>query len=224
MYTSAKTHSDRIIAGLISLLFAISILLFLAFYKIVREQTLQSEKITELTTISLAGFSDDMELLPDPGSVKSTVNKTTPGHATGKEDFIPSENALFSNYRNSNPLKATFMAPTSEKEPGVTGNPFAGREPGVPSCISSTGAVQLAGRKVLSLTKPIDTKEEGIVVVNITVAKNGQVIKAEANGRGTTTFSAVLKLKACEAAFSSLFSASGSEEEQRGTITYVFEF
>jgi len=83
----------------------------------------------------------------------------------------------------------------------------------------------LAGRKVMtppSLSK--DTKEEGKVVVEITVDKNGNVIKADPNGRGTTTNSAILKAKARQAAMNTKFSPSNDYEEQKGTITIVFSF
>lgn len=83
----------------------------------------------------------------------------------------------------------------------------------------------LAGRNVItppSLSK--DTKEEGKVVVEITVDKNGNVIKADPNGRGTTTNSAILKAKAKQAAMNTKFSPSNDYEEQKGTITIVFSF
>lgn len=83
----------------------------------------------------------------------------------------------------------------------------------------------LAGRAVVSpppLSK--DTKEEGKVVVEITVDKDGKVIKADPNGRGTTTNSAILKAKARQAALATKFNVSGEFEEQKGTITIVFSF
>ncbi len=83
----------------------------------------------------------------------------------------------------------------------------------------------LAGRAVITppaLSK--DTKEEGKVVVEITVDKTGKVIKADPNGRGTTTNSAILKAKARQAALSTKFNVSGEFEEQKGTITIVFSF
>lgn len=83
----------------------------------------------------------------------------------------------------------------------------------------------LAGRAVISpppLSK--DTKEEGKVVVEITVDKNGKVIKADPNGRGTTTSSPMLKAKARQAALATTFNVSGEFEEQKGTITITFSF
>jgi outer membrane biosynthesis protein TonB len=83
----------------------------------------------------------------------------------------------------------------------------------------------LKGRAIVNPpTLPKDTKEEGKVVVEITVDKNGNVIEANPNGRGTTTSSAILKAKARQAAFATKFSVNGAFEEQTGTITIVFAF
>lgn len=83
----------------------------------------------------------------------------------------------------------------------------------------------LAGASIITpppLSK--DTKEEGKVVVEITVDKNGKVIKADPNGRGTTTSSPMLKAKARQAALATIFKVSGEFEEQKGTITIIFSF
>lgn len=82
----------------------------------------------------------------------------------------------------------------------------------------------LGGRTIMKppvLSK--DTKEEGKVVVEITVDSNGKVIKADPNGRGTTTSSPMLKAKARQAALATTFNVSGTEE-QKGTITIIFSF
>lgn len=83
----------------------------------------------------------------------------------------------------------------------------------------------LSGRSVMTPpTLSKDTKEEGKVVVEITVDKNGKVIKADPNGRGTTTSSPMLKAKARQAALATTFNVSGEFEEQKGTITIIFSF
>jgi outer membrane biosynthesis protein TonB len=85
--------------------------------------------------------------------------------------------------------------------------------------------VDLKGRAIVKPPKlPTDTKEEGKVVVEITVDSEGNVIEANPNGRGTTTSSPVLKAKARQAAFATKFNVDGKFEEQRGTITIVFSF
>jgi TonB family protein len=83
----------------------------------------------------------------------------------------------------------------------------------------------LAGRAIVQPPNmPKDTKEEGKVVVEITVDKNGNVIEANPNGRGTTTSSPMLKTKARQAALATKFNVSGQFEEQTGTITIIFAF
>ena len=85
--------------------------------------------------------------------------------------------------------------------------------------------VDLKGRAVVKPPKlPSDTKEEGKVVVEITVDTQGNVIEANPNGRGTTTSSALLKAKAKQAAMATKFNVDGKFEEQRGTITIIFSF
>ncbi len=85
--------------------------------------------------------------------------------------------------------------------------------------------ISLAGRAVVKPPKlPTDTKEEGKVVVEITVDSEGNVIEANPNGRGTTTSSALLKAKAKQTALATKFNVDGKFEEQKGTITIVFAF
>lgn len=79
-------------------------------------------------------------------------------------------------------------------------------------------------RTAKSIPKPnYNSKEEGLVVVNIWVDKNGNVTKAQAGGRGTTTTSTILWKLAEDAAKRSRFnSKSDAPEEQKGTISYNF--
>lgn len=85
--------------------------------------------------------------------------------------------------------------------------------------------IDLKGRAVVKPpVLPKDTKEEGKVVVEITVDSEGNVIEANPNGRGTTTSSALLKAKAKQAALATKFNIEGKFEEQRGTITIIFSF
>ncbi|MBA3662986.1 MAG: energy transducer TonB [Bacteroidetes bacterium] len=85
--------------------------------------------------------------------------------------------------------------------------------------------IDLKGRAVVKPpVLPKDTKEEGKVVVEITVDSEGNVIEANPNGRGTTTSSALLKAKAKQTALATKFNVDGKFEEQHGTITIVFSF
>lgn len=71
---------------------------------------------------------------------------------------------------------------------------------------------------------PSDTKEEGIVVVDIKVDSQGNVTEADPNGRGTTTTSPILKAKARQFALQIKFSSNNQFQEQKGSITIVFSF
>ncbi len=71
---------------------------------------------------------------------------------------------------------------------------------------------------------PTDTKDEGIVVVDIKVDKQGNVIEADPNGRGTSTTSSILKAKARQFALQLKFTPHAQFEEQKGSITIVFSF
>jgi TonB family protein len=85
--------------------------------------------------------------------------------------------------------------------------------------------IDLRGRAVVVPPRlPSDTKEEGKVVVEILVDKEGNVTEANPNGRGTTTSSPALKAKARQAALATKFNVSGKFEEQKGTITIIFSF
>jgi TonB family protein len=82
----------------------------------------------------------------------------------------------------------------------------------------------LTNRKANSLPIPRAAfQEEGKVVVEITVDKNGNVIKAKPGVKGSTTSNPNLLDIARRAAMSAKFNpANDAPEEQKGTITYNF--
>lgn len=84
----------------------------------------------------------------------------------------------------------------------------------------------LKGRSVQR--KPViedKSKETGKVVVAIVVDRNGKVIKAMPNQRGTTTLNATLLEKARQGALDTKFTPKpDGPEEQYGTITIEFKF
>jgi len=86
------------------------------------------------------------------------------------------------------------------------------------------GNYNLAGRKVLSTPKrQPDCQEEGVVVVLITVAKNGKVMSAIPGEKGSTNTAPCLKKAAKEAALSTIWNSDGAAPEiQTGTIIYKF--
>ncbi len=80
------------------------------------------------------------------------------------------------------------------------------------------------GRKMTRQPKVDNlTMEKGIVVVDITINKYGNVIKAEPGGEGTTTTSQYLLTKGKQAAESAVFDTGQTMPlEQKGTITITF--
>ena len=91
---------------------------------------------------------------------------------------------------------------------------------------SSTKGVSyvMAGRKMTKEPKVDNlTMEKGIVVVEITINKYGNVIKANPGIEGSTTTSKYLLTKAQQAAQSVMFDTSPIMPlEQKGTITITF--
>lgn len=82
----------------------------------------------------------------------------------------------------------------------------------------------LIGRKALAIPKPsYNCDEEGSVVVQITVDKNGKTIDAKPGYRGTTNTASCLASQAKAAAMNAKWDPSPSgAEKQVGTITYIF--
>ena len=82
----------------------------------------------------------------------------------------------------------------------------------------------LGGRGAKSLHRPNnDFIEEGIIVVDIWVNRQGKVTRAEVATKGTTLINNDMRQKAKQAALRSVFAADpNAPEEQHGTITYTF--
>ncbi len=120
---------------------------------------------------------------------------------------------------------------TTNQDQGQTGQPGnQGRPDGTPGGTSTTGGGQggvefsLSGRRQISLPLPEYTSSsQGKVVVRITVNRNGEVVRAVAGERGTTTTDAVLWAAAERAAMRARFDVKNdAAEEQTGSITYNF--
>ncbi len=108
-----------------------------------------------------------------------------------------------------------------------TGDPNAGTygPGGKGSGISGTGiSYSLAGRSATSTPKPnYPGREEGTVVVKITVDQSGRVTQAEPGQRGTTTMKPDLLDAAKRAALLAKFNVDNDAPAyQTGTITYKF--
>ena len=83
----------------------------------------------------------------------------------------------------------------------------------------------LTGRNLVgSLPLPAyNVQVDGTVVVSITVDRDGNVIRAVAGARGTTTLNSTLRDAAERAARQAKFDRNPNAIEQTGTITYIFK-
>ena len=80
----------------------------------------------------------------------------------------------------------------------------------------------LHGRRIMKTPSfQEEFNENAKVIVNITVDKNGKVIAAEINPRGTTTANATIRNIARKKAFELTFNL-GNEEEQTGSVNFNF--
>jgi len=117
---------------------------------------------------------------------------------------------------------------------GETGQPGdQGQPDGTPDAANYKGSgglgdegvgYDLGGRGAKHLPKPAyDSEEQGKVVVEIKVDRNGKVVSAIAGAKGTTISDLRLRRLAEEAALRSVFASDpNAPERQRGTITYNF--
>jgi colicin import membrane protein len=107
-----------------------------------------------------------------------------------------------------------------------TGDPNAGNYgPGGGTGTSGNGiSYNISGRTATSTPKPnYPGREDGIVVVKITVDRNGRVTAAEPGQRGTTTMNPDLHDAAKRAAMQAKFNVDENAPAfQTGTITYRF--
>jgi len=116
---------------------------------------------------------------------------------------------------------------TSQGEAGGQGN--QGSPTGAPNVHVYGEGIDIGGgladRGIVGgLPRPVyNVQEHGVVVVSITVDRNGNVTNATAGARGTTTLNETLRNAAVRAAMQTKFSPNPNRIEQTGTITYTFK-
>ena len=226
--------------------------LFFTAYKIVTPH-LQFRKgsaaqVHQLSVELLQGASLSPAASAPAANAPTSANVLNVKPLTSPENILPASNATQNNSQILQPSstaialtkkyisgKSKGTSPTVQKEGVDTLNKdlfvaglITGKSDNVekPQRRTSTRiGVNLNGRNVVVAPEFLrDTKDEGTVVVEITVNKAGEVIEATPNGRGTTTSNAVLRAKATQAAKSTKFNADNRFEEQKGTLTIVFSF
>lgn len=112
----------------------------------------------------------------------------------------------------------------SGKGTGNQGSPFGNSDHGANTGVGGMGTFSLSGRQIITgkVAEPSYTeKEEGRIVISITVDPRGNVIAAEI-GRGTTIDDASMRAKAIRAARSNKFNEITGVNNQQGKITYKY--
>lgn len=184
-------------------------------------------------------------------TTKEVVTKTKKTTQTTKETKDVKENTQQENATEEVKLpvvnkKALF--PGKATEGGTTGEGVTGKEgnqgslEGSPDSNNRTGGAtggngtgegegkgisfNLGGRKSLSLPKPDYLKQkQGIVVVQVTVDKQGNVTKVNPGVKGSTTLDSDLLKAAEKAARTAKFDVNpNAPAYQTGTITYIFKY
>jgi TonB family protein len=105
------------------------------------------------------------------------------------------------------------------------GSPFGNLDSGPYQGIGGFGSFSLSGRTLREggLQRPAYTaQEEGRIVINIIVDKDGNVIFAEI-GKGTNIDDASMRHSALDAARKAKFNKIQDSNNQNGTITYIYK-
>lgn len=239
MKTEQKAH---IIASFGTFAFLVGVLALLWFLCISAPQILEEEGIVVAFGQEETGQGTKPEPLPLP-QTEPAISQPATQTQPAKEELITQEDeeslALAQQQRaeeeererkkqqaiaKAQAMGALFgAAPETSKGSGTTaGDKQAGNVTGTSTVGQNT--YSLAGRSLVGKL-PLPAKDyntEGIVVVNISVNKEGKVVSASI-GKGTNTGDDHLLQSAKAAALKAQFSPTDKPTLQMGTITYIFK-
>ena len=191
--------------------------------KEVTKETLVEKIISEETTKEVPTVGKVAEEKPTQvEDVEKEVSKEKPKPKPSKES-LDALNKLLNGNSSDGKSKGKGDAAVAGVKGDKQGEPISSKYYG--NTGSGTGGnYNLAGRKVLSTPKKQpDCQEEGVVVVRITVAKNGKVLSAIPGVKGSTNTAPCLLKPAKEAALSTIWNSDGAAPKiQTGTIIYKF--
>ena len=178
----------------------------------------QNRVVTQNTESSVSMPSNTHQ-----GTVTNPVAQEQP-QVENKEPEI-NRNALFTGRRN----QSNQGGAGSEGQSTGTGN--QGSPNGTPGSSNysgnggSGGNYSLKGRNAVTLPAPdYNSNQQGTVVIAIWVDQQGRVTRAEYQPKGSNTSNGYLVNQARSAALKARFNASSNApEEQKGTITYIFQ-
>jgi TonB family protein len=166
---------------------------------------------------------------PKPEQVKEETVTQDTDEAPAIEEPKPKEEPKVNERALFKPVNQPVEQQSSEgntETPGDQGNPNGGQN--IANYEGQGGAgggpsYDLGGRNAKSLPRPSsDFNEEGTIVVDIWVDRDGRVQRAEV-GKGTNISNARMRETAKQAALQSVFAPDKNAVElQRGTITYKF--
>lgn len=186
--------------------------------EVIEEEIIADETSKEITVIE----KKEVKKKPVKEIIKKDEPKEIPKPKPSKETTDALNSLLNGNSSDGNP-----KGEGDDPKPGVKGTENG--DPKSPNYYGNEGAgtggnYNLEGRKALSTPKEQpDCQEEGIVVVRITVDKNGKVIKAEPGFKGSNNTSPCLLEPAKEAALRTTWNADeNAPTNQVGTIIYIF--
>lgn len=191
------------------------------------EQQIVKEQISKEASPSRSAeeemLTQDSEDAPKVNTEKS---ETIREEEVVKEEPKPSKelSEAMSKWKNKSENKSTSDG--NKGGQGDQGDPSGSLESG--SYVGGSGgsgfSFNLSGRKMIGKPKINDvSQEEGKVVVDIIVDKYGNVLRATAGARGSTTTSTHLYKIAKEAALSTKFNTNTeAPEQQKGQIVFTF--
>ncbi len=194
------------------------------------ETTSSSENATtsETTTPSsahenaLTTTNETVEINASQNTTTTTTNQNTTTQQTEPTVNENLANALNALNNSSNNSTGDGNSNTAGDQGDPNGDPNSSNYTG-----GGTGNgvdFSLAGRSMVKVKKPNNpTQEDGKVVVEIVVDKNGKVIRATPGARGSSTSNPTLQKIAKEAALEARFNVKAdASAEQKGTMTFVF--
>lgn len=184
----------------------------------VNETTRQQEEVIEKEDDIV---SEDTDLPAIEPEKKTEVEEVTEKAAEEKEEPVINKRALFQVTPNNNAASEGNTKPES-----IQGSPNGLKDMNRYEGNGGSGggpAYDLGGRGAKSIPSPSrDFDEEGKVVIDIWVDKDGRVQRAEI-GKGTTVTNSNMRESARQAAMKAIFiQDKDASDLQKGTITYTF--
>ena len=151
--------------------------------------------------------------------------KPTPAEQPKEQSKEPeiNKNALFPGKRNQQSGSGSQGVSTGTGDQGkANGTPSSNNYDGNGG---GNGNYSLAGRSGIALPRPeYNSNKQGTVVIQIWVNREGKVVRAEYQPKGSNTSDGTLVSQAIAAARKARFNPdAAAPDEQKGTITYKFE-